>query len=333
MLSTATKLTAALVLRLAQPFSIQNYMKKFHPANLSRHHGRVRVDQYHTYFQDPNHVQEFVEQEKEHYEKVSRGWQSRSQHYYDRVTERKDIRNESTPEAYDEFEYRTVAAWHEGREYTKILRNRIGDPKEQEVLDIMKYQLIKQNYNTVQLTKTAFSPSHRYMAFGFDLLNNERTAFMVKDLERNQIVGVKGWEDNMLKETENVVFDGDEAIFFTKLAADFRPHEVWRQDLKTGEKQLIYQEKGGEYYVDIYLTKDNRHLIINSNSKEDNELISIALEDKPYQLKSLSQRSQSQKVHAHTCFDGFVLWKDTKDGHQLTFLRGETEKTIHECAA
>ena len=248
------------------------------------------------------------------------------------MTERKDVRNQSTPEAYDEYEYRTVAAWHEGREYTKIFRSRMGDSKEQEVLDIMKHQLLRQNHNTVQLTKTVFSPSHRYLAFGFDLLNNERTAFMVKDVERNRIVGVKGWEDNMLRETENVVFDGDEAIFFTKLAADFRPHEVWRQDLKTGEKELVYREESTEHYVDIYLTKDSSHLIINPNSKEDNELMTIALREQPRRLSSLSQREQGQRVHANTCLDGFVLWKDTRDGHLVTFRGGEAEKTIYQCS-
>ena len=72
----------------------------------------------------------------------------------------------------------------------------------------MKYSSLKQHYNTVTLLKIAFSPSHRYLAFGFDLLNDERTTFMIKDLKKDNIVGVKGWEDNQLKDVSSVVFDG-----------------------------------------------------------------------------------------------------------------------------
>lgn len=37
----------------------------------------------------------------------------------------------------------------------------------------MKYPQIKAYYKTVELTRTVFSPSGKYVAFGFDLHNNE----------------------------------------------------------------------------------------------------------------------------------------------------------------
>ena len=49
---------------------------------------------------------------------------------------------------------------------------------------------------------------------------------MLKNIEKNHIVGVKGWEDNRLKSVDNVVFHqrGDSlGIFFTKMDQNYRP--------------------------------------------------------------------------------------------------------------
>jgi protease II len=57
----------------------------------------------------------------------------------------------------------------------------------------MKYAEIKKYYNTVELIKTAISPDSKYIAFGFDLHNNEEISFMIKNITDDCIVGVKGW--------------------------------------------------------------------------------------------------------------------------------------------
>lgn len=103
----------------------------------------------------------------------------------------------------------------------------------------MKYSLIRNYYKTVELTRTVFSPCGNYLAFGFDLHNNEEISFMVKNIGKNHIVGIKGWEENRIKGVDNMVFSGDNGIFFTK-SINFRPAELWYQDFKTGEAQLIF---------------------------------------------------------------------------------------------
>jgi hypothetical protein len=36
----------------------------------------------------------------------------------------------------------------------------------------MQYYSLKKHYKTIELMRTAFSDSHRYIAFGYDLQNN-----------------------------------------------------------------------------------------------------------------------------------------------------------------
>lgn len=104
----------------------------------------------------------------------------------------------------------------------------------------MKYSRIRAYYKTVELIRTVFSPNSKYIAFGFDLHNNEEISFMIKNIDEDYIVGVKGWENNRLKGVDNIVFAGDNGIFYTKVT-NFRPAELWYQNIKTGEAQMIYE--------------------------------------------------------------------------------------------
>ena len=47
----------------------------------------------------------------------------------------------------------------------------------------MQYSTIKEHSKTVELKKTSFSHSHKYVAFGVDLYNDETIRFMVRDIQ------------------------------------------------------------------------------------------------------------------------------------------------------
>jgi protease II len=85
--------------------------------------------------------------------------------------------------------------------------------------------------------RTAFSDSHRYVAFGYDLNNNEYVRWMVKDTKGSRILGVKGWQANVLEDAGEVVFYQDKALFYTK-THNRRPHQLYYQEFD-GEPQLI----------------------------------------------------------------------------------------------
>lgn len=103
----------------------------------------------------------------------------------------------------------------------------------------MKYAQIRNYYKTVELTRTVFSSKSKYIGFGVDLHNNEEVSFMIKDIKNDQIVGVKGWENNRLKGVDNLIFHEEKGVFFTKVI-NRRPAELWYQDIATGISKLIF---------------------------------------------------------------------------------------------
>lgn len=94
---------------------------------------------------------------------------------------------------------------------------------------------------------------------------------MIKNIVEDHIVGIKGWENNKLQGVDNLVFGGQNGIFYTKVI-NYRPSELWYQNINSGETQLLYAQKNGEFYLDISMAKDGKHLIVNSNSKQHSKI-------------------------------------------------------------
>lgn len=58
-----------------------------------------------------------------------------------------------------------------------------------------------------------------------------------------------------------------------------RPAEVYVHSIGTDQKQdrLVYSEKDERYFLDVKLSKDHTHILINSNSKSSSEIHAIDL--------------------------------------------------------
>jgi protease II len=96
----------------------------------------------------------------------------------------------------------------------------------------MAYPSLRKHHESIELKRTNFSSqSHRYVAFGFDLHNDETVRFMIKDVKENRIVGVKGWANNMIQ-ADNVLFKGEKGVFFVK-TINRRPAQLYYQGFST----------------------------------------------------------------------------------------------------
>ena len=63
---------------------------------------------------------------------------------------------------------------------------------------------------------------------------------MIKNIAKNYLVGIKGWEDSKMKGIDNLVFAGNNSIIYTKVI-NFRPSQVWYHNLVTGQAYMIYE--------------------------------------------------------------------------------------------
>ncbi|KAI9295540.1 alpha/beta-hydrolase [Neoconidiobolus thromboides FSU 785] len=99
------------------------------------------------------------------------------------------------------------------------------------------------------------------MKFQVKLLHEESYYLIYYDLkERKVIFKEKGVFNSIAIENK---------VYFTKMDSTLRAHQVWCLDEKRGDKQILYDEKRTNFFVDIGVTRDQA---INSNTLSGSEI-------------------------------------------------------------
>jgi len=118
---------------------------------------------------------------------------------------------------------------------------------------------------------------HSLVAFTLDIGNTEVLTGAVKDMNTGQLLpGVK------LDRIGQLEFGkGRKTLFYTETDEETnRPNKVKKLDLETLKETSIYVDDDPTHYVDIGVTKDQKYLIISSNTKEDSEIWVISTDEK-----------------------------------------------------
>lgn len=92
-------------------FSVHNYMKTYPAEAVSRHHGRLRVDEYAELKNSKRQINRLEKEEIVRYDKAKQKWQHLTDNYYEVVRQRQNVQIQSPTELYDEYEYFTKVVW------------------------------------------------------------------------------------------------------------------------------------------------------------------------------------------------------------------------------
>ena len=65
---------------------------------------------------------------------------------------------------------------------------------------------------------------------------------------------------------------GYDTLFYVETNEMNRPYKVKLLNMKTMKENTIFVDPDPTHYLDIQVSKDKRYLIINSGTKEDNEV-------------------------------------------------------------
>lgn len=121
-----------------------------------------------------------------------------------------------------------------------------------------------------------------------------------------------------MKGVDNLVFSGSNSIFYTKVI-NFRPAQIWYQNLATGEAYMVFEEKNGQYYLDIFMAKNNRHIIINSSSKDNSKIYtidtSVPIGQNKYAVSQVLVSKAGTKTYVNHNGSHFVIWKDSPEAN------------------
>ncbi len=135
------------------------------------------------------------------------------------------------------------------------------DVDEIELLDVNK---ISKDYEFFNLGDLQISIDSNTMAYSYDTDGSETYNAKIIDLKNDNEI------DQLLNIYSTLVWHKDNKhIYYLKLDEEMRPFQVWCHTIGQDQQNdlLIYEEQDDAYFVDISSTKDDRYIIISSNSK------------------------------------------------------------------
>jgi oligopeptidase B len=167
--------------------------------------------------------------------------------------------------------YRKGAYWYSsrtetGKQYATQLRRRgTLDGPEQVLLDLNQ---LAQGKPFLQAGAGAVSPDGRLYAYSLDETGALDFTLYVKNLDDGTVLPLK------IEKTAGVAWANDsQTLFYTTKDAAKRPSKVWRHTLgQTGPDTLVYEDRNELFWVDLGKTRDDRYIVIGSDSNDTSEI-------------------------------------------------------------
>ncbi|MDA0637961.1 S9 family peptidase [Nonomuraea sp. MCN248] len=115
---------------------------------------------------------------------------------------------------------------------------------------------------------SSVSPDGTMLAYSTDYSGGERFTLRFKDLRTGELL-----PDEIAGIFYGGAWSADGSTFFyTRVDSAWRPYQVYRHTLGTGEDTLVYQEDDERFWVGIGLTRSERYLVLGAGSKITSEV-------------------------------------------------------------
>jgi oligopeptidase B len=198
------------------------------------------------------------------------------------------------PEQIDsEFHYFTKTGKNNS---LKFCRKSSVTNKEEIILDPSYF-----GYSTSRIGMVKISSDHHKIAFTVDKFGNEEHKAIVLNLDTKEIIGEIDSVVSVEWSTDN------KTILYTTANILKRPSKVFRMNLETKEKILIYEETDEQYFLDVGITKDKKYLTINSNSKTSSEVRVINANIPNQNLRLIRERKSNLEYYVEHHRNRFII--------------------------
>jgi oligopeptidase B len=230
-------------------------------------HGETREDPYFWLRERSNpDVIAYLEAENRYFEAVMAPVRGLQQTLYEEMVGRIQETDLSVPERRDDYFYYTRI--EKGQNYPLYCRKRGSLEAAEEVL--LDCNQLAAGHDYFRLGNFEVSPSHGLLAYSTDTDGDEVYVTYCKDLSTGELLPDR---------IENVYYglewgNDNRTLFYITLDEAKRPWRVHRHVLGTpaAADAIVFEEPDERFYVDVSKTRDDRYVLISSDSKMTSEV-------------------------------------------------------------
>lgn len=229
-------------------------------AHRSTWHGVTLEDHYH-WLRDANYpdvtdpqVLAYLEEENTYFEHVFTPVRPLVQTLFEELKARQPEADESVPYTYRGYRYQ----WRFAKEaqYRVWYRAAEATPNEWQVL--LDEPALAEGHDYFRLGGLAVDPGNRLLAYSTDLDGSERFTLQLRALDGGEAPEV------CIPNTQGAPIwtDDGASFFYVALNAQWRPFQVRRYQLESGDDVVVYEETDDAFFVGLDETQSERFILI-----------------------------------------------------------------------
>ena len=208
-----------------------------------------------------------------------------------------------------------------GKSYTIHCRINKSNGEEEVLLDENE---LAEGKDHCDVSGFDITQNHKMISYGVDEEGNETYKFFIKNLETGEFL-----EHNV----PDLMYCGyewydNETLFYTMGDKENRIYQVWRYEINTKSRSLIYQVDDPLFSVGMGFTEDNRYLIISSSSFDTANCFYYDMKKEGGDelhlfCKEVKGRKYSIDYHEGNWFVSTNFWNGIKYSNFAIFLVGK----------
>jgi oligopeptidase B len=174
-------------------------------------------------------------------------------------------------------------------------------PGEQVLLDVNELA----GDGLVWLGTVDVSPDGRLLAYSTDFAGDERFTVRIKELDTGRVL-----PDEMPGAFHGSAWSADGSVlFYLTVDGAWRPHQVWRHVVgrPAEEDTVVFTEPDERFWVEIGLTRSERYVLIDSNSKTTSEVWYVPADEPLAEPRVVAARRPGVEYTVEHHGDRFLL--------------------------
>ena len=266
-------------------------------------HGHVRNDEYYWLNDRENpEVIDYLNKENDYYKKETANTVDFQKDLFEEMKSRIKEDDQSVPYLYNGYYY--ITRHEKGKDYPIYSRKKGSlDAKEEILFDCNE---LAKGQSYFQLGGLSISEDNKWAAFSVDLVSRRQYTLQFKNLETNEILPTK-----IINTSGGATWAADnKTVFYSRNdEVTLRTDKIFKHKLgsDSADDQLVFFEKDETFHCNVYKSKSQKYLIIESGSTLTSEYQTLLANDPNGKFKVFQKRTRGLEYSISHYGDNFYI--------------------------
>lgn len=289
-------------------------------------HGHVRNDEYYWLNDRENpEVIDYLNKENDYYKKETANTVDFQKDLFEEMKSRIKEDDESVPYLYNGYYY--ITRHEKGKDYPIYLRKKGSLEAKEEILFDCNEMAKGQSY--FQLGGLSISEDNKWAAFSVDLVSRRQYTLQFKNLETNEILPTK-----IINTSGGATWAADnKTVFYSRNdEVTLRTDKIFKHKLGSdvGADTLVFFEKDETFHCNIYKSKSQKYLTIESGSTLTSEYQTLLTNNPDGEFKIFQKRTRGLEYSISHYGDSFYILTNKDKATNFKLMKTNENSTSKE---